>query len=467
MHITGAERLILIGGLLQENPSQPTLSPATVHVMEGTSVSLICSAAAPCPSLPPTLTWTPTLSDSVEDLQVTPNRVITSILNFTASHVHHGEKISCTALYKRQAGKSDKSSKTDLTVAVLYSPKNTSVSVSPSDSVVEGSSVTLTCSSNANPAVGRYNWYRVIGEQVSTVRASRMLTVQVPADDSYFYCEAINDHGTEKSSVIQLDGMYPPKNTSLSVSPSGSLVEGSSVTLTCNSNANPAVKNYTWYKINGTEAVLLGSGESFTLDSKASDSGEYCCEALHALGKEKATVVQLDIQSPPKNTSVSVSPSGSVVGGSSLTLTCSSNANPPVKTYTWYRVNESKMVPMESRSPSLVLQDISESGLFCCEAQNSYGKDRSNIFVYFHHCPSTTTAQTSVPSIICGVVFVLWILTVIFGVYKYIRLSRGLKAVGDTYATLQISNVTSTYEVIQRTEYGSREAHRETSGSDM
>jgi hypothetical protein len=68
------------------------------------------------------------------------------------------------------------------------------------------------------------------------------------------------------------------------------------VTLTCNSNANPAVKNYTWYKINGTEAVLLGSGESFTLDSKASDSGEYCCEALHALGKEKATVVQLDIQ---------------------------------------------------------------------------------------------------------------------------------------------------------------------------
>ncbi|CDR00355.1 unnamed protein product [Oncorhynchus mykiss] len=131
-----------------------------------------------------------------------------------------------------------------------------------------------------------------------------MLTVQVPADDSYFYCEAINDHGTENSSVIQLNGMYPPKNTS-----------------------------------------------------------------------------------------VSVSPSGPVVGGSSLTLTCNSNANPPVKTYTWYRVNESKMVPMESRSPFLVLQDINESGLFCCEAQNSYGKDRSNIFVYFHHCPSTTTGR--------------------------------------------------------------------------
>uniref|UniRef100_A0A4W5RJ04 Ig-like domain-containing protein n=1 Tax=Hucho hucho TaxID=62062 RepID=A0A4W5RJ04_9TELE len=184
------------------------LIPATVNVMEGTSVSLICSAAAPCPSLPPALTWTPTLSDSVEDLQETPNQDITSLLNFTASHVHHGEKISCTALYKRQAGKSDKSLKTYLAVTVLY----------------------------------------------------------------------------------------PPKNTSLSVSPSGSVVEGSFVTLTCNSNANPPVKNYTWYKINGTEAVTLGSGESFTLDSKASDSGKYCCEALHALGTEKCTVFQLDIQ---------------------------------------------------------------------------------------------------------------------------------------------------------------------------
>ncbi|XP_029535743.1 sialoadhesin-like [Oncorhynchus nerka] len=372
---------------VKEYPSKPTLSPATVDVMEGASVSLICSAAAPCPSLPPTLTWTPTLSDSVEDLQETPNRVITSLLNFTASHVHHGEKISCTALYKRQAGKSDKSSKTDLTVTVLYSPKNTSVSVSPSGSVLEGSSVSLTCSSNANPAVGSYNWYRVIGEQVSTVGASRMLTVQAPADDSYFYCETINDHGAENSSVVQLDGIYPPKNTSVSVSPSGSVVEGSSVTLTCSSNANPAVKNYTWYRVNGTEAVTLGSGESFTLDSKASDSGEYCCEALHALGAEKATVVQLDIQYPPKNTSVSVSPSSSVAEGSSVTLTCSSNANPPVKNYTWYRVEgwEKDIVGSEENLNIFNVTRLSNEQYYC-EAQNVHGLQNSeaiNIDVTF------------------------------------------------------------------------------------
>ena len=39
----------------------------------------------------------------------------------------------------------------------------------------------------------------------------------------------------------------PPKLPSVSVSLSGEIVEGSSVTLTCSSDANPAAK-YTWYK---------------------------------------------------------------------------------------------------------------------------------------------------------------------------------------------------------------------------
>ncbi|XP_037620241.1 B-cell receptor CD22-like isoform X2 [Sebastes umbrosus] len=44
--------------------------------------------------------------------------------------------------------------------------------------------------------------------------------------------------------------VYGPKLPSVSVSPSGEIVEGSSVTLTCSSDANPAAR-YTWYKKNG------------------------------------------------------------------------------------------------------------------------------------------------------------------------------------------------------------------------
>ncbi|XP_061113253.1 sialic acid-binding Ig-like lectin 10 [Conger conger] len=92
----GAERLILIGCLLQDSPPKPKLTPEKVVVMEGTSVSLSCSAAAPCPKLPPNLTWTPRLSDSVDQLQENKDNTksVSSVLTFTASHLHHRQKIT-------------------------------------------------------------------------------------------------------------------------------------------------------------------------------------------------------------------------------------------------------------------------------------------------------------------------------------------------------------------------------------
>uniref|UniRef100_A0A6Q2XHC8 Ig-like domain-containing protein n=1 Tax=Esox lucius TaxID=8010 RepID=A0A6Q2XHC8_ESOLU len=187
----------------KDDPSQPTLTPATVEVMEGTSVNLICSAAAPCPTLPPTLTWTPTLTGSMQDFPEPQNQVLTSVMNFTVSHVHHGEEITCTALYKQKPGMSEKSSQKSLTVTVFYSPKNTSVSVRPSFSVVQDSSVSLTCSSSANPYVLSYNWYRVIGEQVTQIGAGKSLTLDGKASDSgEYYCEALHALGMEKATVL-------------------------------------------------------------------------------------------------------------------------------------------------------------------------------------------------------------------------------------------------------------------------
>uniref|UniRef100_A0A3Q1H275 Ig-like domain-containing protein n=1 Tax=Anabas testudineus TaxID=64144 RepID=A0A3Q1H275_ANATE len=53
------------------------------------------------------------------------------------------------------------------------------------------------------------------------------------------------------------------------------IVEGSSVTLTCSTDANPAA-NYTWYKEN--EESPKASGQIFTItDIRAEHSGNYYC----------------------------------------------------------------------------------------------------------------------------------------------------------------------------------------------
>ncbi|XP_010784532.1 B-cell receptor CD22-like [Notothenia coriiceps] len=73
---------------------------------------------------------------------------------------------------------------------------------------------------------------------------------------------------------------------SVSVSPS-EIEEGSSVTLTCSSDANPAA-NYTWYKED--EDSPKASGQIFTItDFRAEHSGSYSCGAQNKLGRSNST----------------------------------------------------------------------------------------------------------------------------------------------------------------------------------
>ncbi|XP_068569082.1 B-cell receptor CD22-like [Cebidichthys violaceus] len=79
-----------------------------------------------------------------------------------------------------------------------------------------------------------------------------------------------------------------PKLPSVSVSSSAEIVEGSSVTLTCSSDANPAA-NYTWYKED--EDSPKASGQIFIItDFRAEHSGSYYCEAQNNRGCSNSTL---------------------------------------------------------------------------------------------------------------------------------------------------------------------------------
>ncbi|XP_056142034.1 sialic acid-binding Ig-like lectin 10, partial [Lampris incognitus] len=358
---------------VKDSLPNPTLTPSRVEVLEGTSIHLTCSAAAPCPSQLPTLTWTPDLGEA-EEKPVT--QAVTSVLTFTASHLHHGQKISCTALYHLQAGKSDLSLTGSLTVSVLYPPNNTSVS--PPGPVLEGSSVTLTCSSVANPAVDSYAWYSVDGDPITPVGFRKTLYPKVTEDNSQFYCEAQNRYGTQNSSIIQIDVQFPPKETTVSADPSGPLLEGHSVMFTCTSHANPPPTNYSWYHVNGDNENMVESGPTYGIDvAQLYHGGGYYCEAKNDYGEAKSAAIQLAIQYPPKNTSVSAEPSGPVLEGSSVTLTCSSMANPAVQNYTWYRTDGREKEAVGSDKEFTFNATKLSSEVYSCEALNDHGAEDS------------------------------------------------------------------------------------------
>uniref|UniRef100_A0A673BH86 Ig-like domain-containing protein n=1 Tax=Sphaeramia orbicularis TaxID=375764 RepID=A0A673BH86_9TELE len=179
----------------------------------------------------------------------------------------------------------------------VFAPTDPSVSFSPSGEIIEGSSVTLTCTSDANPPVTNYIWYKR-GKNQHQSRGQQFVFSFINSSESGSYsCVARNSLGLTMSEYVYIDVKYPPRLPSVSVSPSGHIVEGSSVTLTCTSDANPPVTKYTWYKRGKNQPHSRGEGQQFVLSSIiSSDSGSYSCVAENSLGLKFSEYVYIDVK---------------------------------------------------------------------------------------------------------------------------------------------------------------------------
>ncbi|XP_016146700.1 sialoadhesin-like [Sinocyclocheilus grahami] len=178
-----------------------------MEVLEGTSLTLTCSTVISCPSIQPQMQWNPQLGE-----QLTPalqedefgQTLLVSSQMFNATPPIDRLKISCSLFYSQGTKRPAESS---VTLRVLYAPRNTLALVSPSDPVSEGSVVVLSCQSDANPAVQRYEWYKDSGSgklelqnQGQTLTLIARSTVQ-----GLYVCKVYNNHGTDRSRPVAVD----------------------------------------------------------------------------------------------------------------------------------------------------------------------------------------------------------------------------------------------------------------------
>ncbi|XP_062389720.1 B-cell receptor CD22-like [Sardina pilchardus] len=388
---------------------QVVMSPVTVK--EGDNVTLTCNTTCSL-SNNPTYIWYRN-SQPVYDLHNTDNQLaIDSVCTKDAG------KYSCAV--KRHEIHSSPA----ITLSVRYAPRNTSASVRPSGEPVEGSSVTLTCSSDANPPA-HYTWYKMLNDRSSQAGLSQNHSfTNINSEQSgLYYCVAENEIGNDTSSVVQINVTYAPRNTSASVSPSVDIEEGSSVTLTCSSDANPPVHNYTWYRgRHGSESIWLAQGWSYSITNiSAEHSGLYYCKAENNLGASKSNGTFLDVFYSPRMTSASLSPSDDLHHeGNSVTLTCSSDANPPVHTYTWYRkTGDGTVLLGTERMPNLTLHLVSGvDGLYHCEAQNKVGSNNSTAVRIF--LPDSGLRSTILFSALGAILAVILLLVIVIVCWRQV-----------------------------------------------
>ncbi|KAL6481931.1 hypothetical protein MHYP_G00100110 [Metynnis hypsauchen] len=283
-----------------------------------------------------------------------------------------------------------------LTVSLLFLIFISDYQVEVPERVIEGDKVTLTCKTTCSLTVRpTITWYRN-GHRLSSSTDQLHLQPVSREDAGRYHCAVLGQNSPE----VTLNVRYGPKSVSVSISPSGVIVEGSSVTLTCSSDANPPVE-YNWFK--GTS--IVGKGETYTMKKISSvDSGEYKCRSSNGHGEKLSEALTLNILYPPKSVSVSISPSGEIVEGSSVNLTCSSDANPPVQNYTWFKEGGSS--PVGSGHSYRALQ----SGFYYCVAQNEHGSQKSAAVSVSEKAEQAMTLYVVVGVGLCGAAVIITII---------------------------------------------------------
>ena len=73
----------------------------------------------------------------------------------------------------------------------------------------------------------------------------------------------------------------------------GNIVEGDSVTLTCSSDANPPVHNYTLYKKTGSDSSLIATWNSGNFSLVSGNGGLYYCVAHNEYGSHKSFEIEV------------------------------------------------------------------------------------------------------------------------------------------------------------------------------
>ncbi|XP_040488672.1 B-cell receptor CD22 isoform X2 [Ursus maritimus] len=181
---------------------------------------------------------------------------------------------------------------------VQHAPKDVRIlQISPSSEIHSGYRVLLGCNfSSSRPRDVHFFWkkngiFLKEGKELGFDSIS-------PEDAGSYNCFVNNSIGQTMSEARMLRVLYAPRKLRVAISPKDQVMEGKKAVLTCESDANPPIFQYTWFDWNNQN--LHHYDQMLRLDPvKIQHSGAYWCEAANQLGRA---------QSPPSTLTVYYSP---------------------------------------------------------------------------------------------------------------------------------------------------------------
>eukprot|EP00794_Sanderia_malayensis_P011271 gene11271-12451_t len=355
-------------------------------ITEGENASFKCTVIAANPTA--TITW---LDASNRELS------------------HSNGNLSLTNVTRHQAGqyrcKADNNVTGSpvfqaVTLTVNYKPENVVLTAS-SYKPLNGASVTLNCTSDSVPAA-TYKFYRVQGAnetELANAGGSGVLTINainykdLGSYNVTYKCIANNMLGSAlAASNAFLDIQVLPE---LSVSENRTITEGENASFKCTVIAANPTATITWLDSSNQELSHSNGNLSLTNVTRR-QAGQYPCKAdNNVTGSPVFQTVTLTVNFAPMNVMLTTGSNMTVVNGSSLSITCSSQAVPAAE-YDFYVVIggvSSVVSSLNSRSTGVlqigsITTDLSTyKTMYKCMPRNSIGNGTMKQLEFNVHVP--------------------------------------------------------------------------------
>ncbi|ELK05830.1 vascular cell adhesion protein 1 [Pteropus alecto] len=369
--------------IVQEKPFTVEISPGPkIAAQVGDSVVLTCGVTG-CES--PSFSWRTQIDSPLSGKVSSEGTTSTLTLNPVSFENEHSYLCTVTCGHK----KLEKGIKVD-----LYSfPRDPEIETS--GLLVDGNPVTISCKVPHVYPLDRLEIELLKGESVmksknfledmhkkSLETKSLEMTFIPTTEDTgkVFVCQAklnIDEMEFEPKQRQSTQTFYvnvAPRNTTILVSPSFTVKEGSSVNITCSSNGLPAPKILLSRQLNNGDLQPLSENTTLTLIStKMEDSGIYVCEGINQAGVSRKEV-ELVIQVAPKDIKLIAFPSESVKEGETVIISCTCGNVPK----TWIilkKKEETGDTVLKSTDGAYTIHkaQLEDAGVYECESKNEVG----------------------------------------------------------------------------------------------
>nr|XP_009484843.1 PREDICTED: vascular cell adhesion protein 1-like [Pelecanus crispus] len=340
-----------------------TASPGN-SPMVGDSLKLTCVTES---NPPPQIVWRKHLAD--ESIQHLVEKNVLSIprARFADSGLYICEVINLVT---------NETEKATVDIVIQGAPSIAELSIEPSATVQEGEAVSIQCSAESNPPPNIILRRKSDSGDLRPYAEGRIFLPSVTfLDGGNYECVAENKFGKSKREIV-FNVEYGPKNTMISVIPAAAVKEGETVMMNCTSSGNPAPV-ISWKKKNATgESEKIFQDAILTLQNiQSQDLGLYECEAYNQFGKEEKAV-ELLLQVPPQNVTVSVYPSENVKEGENVTIICSTYSNPPPQMIL-KKVHRENEIILPSVNGTFILYNVTknDTGRYLLDVFNEVGNN--------------------------------------------------------------------------------------------